>query len=165
MNVSCASYAVSALPPLPENPTTIYGLSPASVSQPPPAPVLNPKNYVRHAAYCFSLALQCVVNIGDRSFEPIRSRVVQAGTPGVVGCILKAWLASKGFAVEPISSASGLPRESREQWMLRPHQVAKQQRQREAHVELMRVLVQQRAAVQQEVRRNQVNQMLYYCSC
>ena len=134
MNVSCASYAVSALPPLPENPTTIYGLSPASVSQPPPAPVLNPKNYDRHAAYCFSLALQWVVNIRDRSFEPIWSRVVQAGTLGVVGCILEAWLASKGFAVEPSSSASGLARETREQWVLKRHQMAEQQRQSEAQV-------------------------------
>ena len=62
----------------PENPTAIYGLSPASVSRPPPAPVLSPKNCDRHAAHRFSLALQCVVNIGVRSFEPIRSCQVPA---------------------------------------------------------------------------------------
>ena len=133
-NVSCTSYAVFALPPLPENPTAIYGLSPASVSRPPPAPVLNPKNCDRHAAYRFSLALQCVVNIGDRSFEPIRSRVVQAGTLGVVGCILEAWLASKGFAVEPSSSASGLARETREQRVLGRQQMTEQQWQRNVQV-------------------------------
>ena len=133
-NVSCASHAVFTLPPLPENPTAIYGPSLPSVSRPPPAPVLNPKNCDRHAAYRFSLALQCVVDIGDRSFKPVRSRVVQAGTLGVVGCILEAWLASKGFAVEPNSSASGIPKETREQRVLKQHQMAEQQCQREAQV-------------------------------
>ncbi len=36
-------------------------------------------------------------NIGVWGSEPIRSRVVQAGALDVVGCILEAWLASKGF--------------------------------------------------------------------
>ena len=127
-NVLCASYAVFTLPPLPKNATAIYGLSPASVSRPPPAPVLSPKNCDRHAAYRFSLALQCVVNIGVRVSEPIRSRVVQAGTLDVVGCILEARLASKGFAVGPSSSASGPLRKTREQQMLRRQQMAEQQR-------------------------------------
>ena len=153
MAVSNTSNAIFAFPPPPENPTAIYGLSSASVPRPPPVPVLNPKNFDRHATYRFSLALQCVVNIGVRGSEPIRSRVVQAGTLDVVGCILEAWLASKGFAVGPSSSASGLPRETREQRMLRRQQMAEQQRQREAQViELTRVPAQQRAAVQQEVR-------------
>ena len=114
-------------PPPPENPTAIYGLSPPSVARPPPIPVLNPKNFDRHAAYRFSLALQCVVNIGVRGSEPIRSRVVQAGTLDVVGCILEAWLASKGFTVGPSSSASGLTRETREQRMSRLQQMVEQQ--------------------------------------
>ena len=62
-------------------------------------PVLNSKVFDRRAAYRFSLAFQRVVNIGVRDSEPIRSRVVQAGTLGVVGFILEAWLASKVFAV------------------------------------------------------------------
>ena len=77
--------------------------------------MLNPKVFDRRAAYRFSLAFQRVVNIGVRGSEPIRSRVVQAGTLDVVGCVLEAWLASKGFAVGPSAGASGIPRETREQ--------------------------------------------------
>ncbi|KAJ7278531.1 hypothetical protein C8J57DRAFT_1577242 [Mycena rebaudengoi] len=54
------------------------------------------------------------VNLGVRGSEPIRSRVVQVGTLDVVGCILEAWLAGRGFVVGPSTSATGLPRESRE---------------------------------------------------
>ncbi|KAJ7278391.1 hypothetical protein C8J57DRAFT_1060013 [Mycena rebaudengoi] len=68
----------------------------------------------KHAAYRFSLAFQCVVNIGVSCSEPIRSRVVQADTLDMVGCILEAWLAGRGFAVGPSMSATGLPRKSRE---------------------------------------------------
>ncbi|KAF8649261.1 hypothetical protein AX16_005914 [Volvariella volvacea WC 439] len=101
-------------PPPPENPTLLYGLGPPNSRPPKLTPQLNPHTFDKHAAYRFSLAFQCVVNIGVRGSEKIRSRVVQAGTLDVVGCILEAWLASKGFAVGPNSSATGLPRESRE---------------------------------------------------
>lgn len=134
-------------PPPPENPAFIYGLSPPTSHRQLPVPVLNPKIYDRHAAYRFSLAFQCVVNIGVRGSEPIRSRVVQAGTLDVVGCVLESWLASKGFAVGPSSSASGLPRESREQRQLR----RQQQRQRDQAVELSRLLAQQTVGTTQEV--------------
>lgn len=130
-------------PPPPENPSAIYGLAPPSLPRPPPVPALNPKNFDTHAAYRFSLAFQCVVNIGVRGSEPIRSRVVEAGTLDVVGCVLEAWLASKGIAVGPAASASGLPRESREQRALR-RQIQIEQRQinqqREHAQELMRIL-------------------------
>ena len=86
-------------PPPPENPSAIFGLSPPGLPRPAPVPVLNPKVFDRRAAYRFSLAFQRVVNISVRDSEPIRSRVVQAGTLGVVGFILEAWLASKVFAV------------------------------------------------------------------
>lgn len=85
--------------------------------------VLNPASFDKHAAYRFSLAFQCVVNIGVRGSEDIRSRVVQAGTLEVVGCVLEAWLAGKGFAVGPSSSATGMPRETREQRMERRRRV------------------------------------------
>ena len=78
-------------------------------------PTLLPKSYDKHAAYRFPLAFQCIINIGVRGSEPIRSRVVQAGTLEVVGCILEAWLASKGFPVGPSVAANGMPRETREQ--------------------------------------------------
>ncbi|THH11760.1 hypothetical protein EW146_g7931, partial [Bondarzewia mesenterica] len=126
-------------PPSPENPAVLYGLLPLNHHPPKPLPTLNPKSFDKHAAHRFSLAFQCVVNIGVRGSEPIRSRVVQAGTLDVVGCILEAWLASKGFAVGPSSSASGMPRESREQRVAR-RQAQAEQRSREQAAELARAL-------------------------
>ncbi|KIJ62936.1 hypothetical protein HYDPIDRAFT_168884 [Hydnomerulius pinastri MD-312] len=139
-------------PPPPENPNIIYGLSPPNTRPPKLAPTLNPPTFDKHAAYRFSLAFQCVVNIGVRGSEPIRSRVVQAGTLDVVGCILEAWLANKGFAVGPSSSATGLPRESREQRMARRQALA-EQRQRDGAAELTRAL--QRQIVVEEVFRQE----------
>ena len=102
-------------PPLPENLTIFYSLQPPGTHPKPLEPTLLPKSYDKHAAYRFPLAFQCIINIGVRGSEPIRSRVVQAGTLEVVGCILEAWLASKGFPVGPSVAANGMPRETREQ--------------------------------------------------
>lgn len=124
-------------PPPPTNPSLIYGLSPATATTPPRQPVLNPSSYDKHAAYRFSLAFQCVVNIGVRGSEPIRQRVVQAGTLDVVGRILEAWLASKGFAVGPGIVGNG--RETRNQRQARRQQQL-EQRQREQAVALARAL-------------------------
>lgn len=129
-------------PPPPENPALFYGLAPPSARPPKLAPALNPQQFDKHAAYRFSLAFQCVVNIGVRGSESIRSRVVQAGTLDVVGCILEAWLAKKGFAVGPSPSASGAPRETREQRHAR-RQAAAEQRQRDEAAELARALQRQ----------------------
>lgn len=129
-------------PPPPENPAILYGLLPVHHHPPQPQPTLNPKSFDRHAAYRFSLAFQCVVNIGVRGSEPIRSRVVQAGTLDVVGCVLEAWLASKGFATGPSSSASGLPRETKEQRNAR-RTAQLQSRHREQAAELARALERQ----------------------
>ena len=74
---------------------------PPSARPPKLSPALNSPTFDKHATYCFSLAFQCIVNIGVRGSEPIRSRVVQAGTLDVIGCILEAWLADKGFAAGP----------------------------------------------------------------
>jgi len=129
-------------PPPPENPAILYGLIPPNSRPPKLAPALNPHSFDKHAAYRFSLAFQCVVNIGVRGSEPIRSRVVQAGTLDVVGCILEAWLANKGFAVGPSSSATGMPRETREQRQQR--RIAQmEQRQREEAAHLQRALQRQ----------------------
>jgi hypothetical protein len=133
-------YCLSPTPP--ENPAFIYGLSPPNSHPPKPTPSLNPKSFDKQAAYRFSLAFQCVVNIGVRGSEPIRSRVVQAGTLDVVGCILEAWLASKGFAVGPSTSASGMPRETREQRLAR-RQAQAEQRSREQAAQLARALQRQ----------------------
>ncbi|KAI0833894.1 hypothetical protein BC628DRAFT_1307478 [Trametes gibbosa] len=129
-------------PPPPDNPSIFFGLSPSSVTPPKPLPTLLPKSYDKHAAYRFSLAFQCIVNIGVRGSEPIRSRVVQAGTLEVVGCILEAWLASKGFPVGPSLGANGMPRETREQRLARRQaQVESRQREQAAQaVALQRAL-------------------------
>ncbi|KAH9953574.1 hypothetical protein BC827DRAFT_1387161 [Russula dissimulans] len=67
----------------------------------------------------FSLTFQCIVNVGIHGSELIRSRVVQAGTLGVVGSILESCLASKMFAVGLSSSVAGMPRETRERQAVR----------------------------------------------
>ena len=126
-------------PPPPENPALLYGLLPPNYHPPKPVPTLIPKSFDKHAAYRFSLAFQCIVNIGVRGSELIRSRVVQAGTLDVVGCILESWLASKGFAVGPSSSATGMPRETREQRAARK-QVQAELRARQQAAELARAL-------------------------
>lgn len=129
-------------PPSPENPSILYGLSPPNARPPKLVPTLNPSSFDKHAAYRFSLAFQCVVNIGVRGSEDIRGRVVQAGTLDVVGCILEAWLANKGFALGPSTSATGMPRETREQRLAR--RLAQQdQRQREEAAEITRALERQ----------------------
>lgn len=128
-------------PPPPENPAILYGLLPPSARPQKSVPQLNPPQFDKHAAYRFSLAFQCVVNVGVRGSEPIRSRVVQAGTLDVVGCILEAWLANKGFAVGP-STPAPPPRESREQRHLRRAQQI-EQRQRDEANQLQRALQRQ----------------------
>ncbi|RPD69748.1 hypothetical protein L226DRAFT_493928 [Lentinus tigrinus ALCF2SS1-7] len=138
-------------PPPPDNPAIFYGLSPPGSHPPKPLPTLLPKSYDKHAAYRFSWAFQCIVNIGVRGSEPIRSRVVQAGTLEVVGCILEAWLASKGFAVGPSVAANGMPRETREQRMAR-RQAQTEMRQRQQAAELARALERQIAADRLTVR-------------
>ncbi|KAI8995708.1 hypothetical protein BD414DRAFT_480355 [Trametes punicea] len=132
-------------PPPPENPAIFYGLSPPGSHPPKPVPTLLPKTWDKHAAYRFSLAFQCIVNIGVRGSESIRSRVVQAGTLEVVGCILEAWLASKGFPVGPHVGANGMPRETREQRLAR-RQAQLESRQREQAAAIARALERQIAS-------------------
>lgn len=138
-------------PPPPENPAILYGLTPPNAKLAKLTPALNPHSFDKHAAYRFSLAFQCIVNIGVRGSEPIRSRVVQAGTLDVVGCILEAWLANKGFAVGPSSSATGLPRETREQRQQRRTALL-EIRQREEAAHLQRALQRQLLAEQTQHR-------------
>lgn len=129
-------------PPPPENPAVLYGLSSPQAHPPKLVPTLNPKSFDKQAAYRFSLAFQSVVNIGVRGSEQIRGRVVQAGTLEVVGCILEAWLAGKGFAVGPNAMISGMHRETREQRMAR-RQAQHELRHREQAQQLARALQRQ----------------------
>ena len=62
-----------------------------------PSQQQEPRPFDRDAAQRFSLAFQCIVNVGVRGSESIRSRVVEAGTLEVVSTILEAWLVGKGF--------------------------------------------------------------------
>ena len=123
----------------PENPIIFYGLQPPGTHPKPLEPTLLPKSYDKHAAYRFFVAFQCIFNIGVRGSEPFRSWVVQAGTLEVVGCILEAWLASKGFAVGPNATPGGQPRETREQRQARRAAVL-EARQREQAAALARAL-------------------------
>ncbi|KAI0701228.1 hypothetical protein BC835DRAFT_1501882 [Cytidiella melzeri] len=141
-------------PPPPENPAILYGLSAPKANPPKLVPALNPKSFDKQAAYRFSLAFQSVVNIGVRGSEQIRGRVVQAGTLDVVGCILEAWLASKGFAVGPNAIAGGMHRESREQRVAR-RQAQHELRQREQAQQLARAL-QRQVTVERQGRERSV---------
>lgn len=137
-------------PPPPDNPAMLYGLAPPNTHSPRLPPTLIPKTFDKHAAYRFSLAFQSVVNIGVRGSESIRGRVVQAGTLDVVGCILEAWLASKGFAVGPGATMPGMQRETREQRQAKK-QAALLARQREEASQLQRAL-QRQASIADAVR-------------
>lgn len=87
----------SAIPRPPSPPPDLYGLS-ISPSIPASTGLLSPD---RAIAYRFSLAFQCVSNVGVRGSEQIRTRVVQAGVLDVVAQVLEVWLRSKGLSTEP----------------------------------------------------------------
>ncbi|KAG6919908.1 hypothetical protein DXG01_015616 [Tephrocybe rancida] len=79
---------------------------------------------------------------------------MRPGTLDVVGCILEAWLANKGFATAPSSSATGMPRETKEQrqaW--RDAHVAARVREQNAELERQRNRM---PVVQRGVRRGTV---------
>lgn len=72
-------------------PQDLWGLN-----GPPTARVIN---HERGLALRHSLAFQCVVNIGVRGSEQIRTRVVQAGALDIVAQILETWLRQRGVAI------------------------------------------------------------------
>jgi hypothetical protein len=86
----------SAIPRPPSPPPDLYGLS-ISPSIPASTGLLSPD---RAIAYRFSLAFQCVSNVGVRGSEQIRTRVVQAGVLDVVAQVLEVWLRSRGLSTE-----------------------------------------------------------------
>ncbi len=148
-------------PPPPENAAILYGLSSPSAHITKLVPTLNPKSFDKAAALRFSLAFQSVVNIGVRGSELIRGRVVQAGTLDVVGCILEAWLAGKGFAIGPGVTANGTQRETREQRIAR-RQAQQEIRQREQATHLARALQRQaeRSTTEGTIRATRTTQTL-----
>jgi len=67
----------------------------------------------------------------NKSLSAVVSQcTISASTLDVVDCILEAWLASRGLAIGPSSSASGMPCETREQRLAR-RQAQAEQRQRD----------------------------------
>lgn len=65
---------------------------------PPTASILTQAQQV---ALKHSLAFQCVVNIGVRGSETIRTRLVQSGALNVVAQIMEVWLQQKGVWIFP----------------------------------------------------------------
>lgn len=98
----------SALPRPPSPPADWYAMR-----GPTTAGILTQtqQNSLRH-----SLAFQCVVNIGVRGSESIRTRVVQSGTLDVVAQIMEVWLKGKGMSVAsgPLGSQAAVDRAMRE---------------------------------------------------
>lgn len=58
----------------------------------PPSLLLPPSLKSRHLLYTYTLAFQCIVNIGVRGSEAIRTRVVEAGALEVVVHVLERYL-------------------------------------------------------------------------
>ena len=63
-------------------------------------------NYNQQISLRHSLAFQCVVNIGVRGSENVRTRLVQSGALDVVAQIMEVWLQGKGVSIEPGSLGS-----------------------------------------------------------
>lgn len=131
-------------PPPPINPRHFYGLLPPgqAIKRKPLIPG-RWQPFDRAAAGRFSLAFKCVVNVGVRGSENIRSRVVQAGMLSVVGSVLEQWLLSKGFAVVPSSTGSGAPRENRQTRLARRQEVERrlqQQQQQFAPIQISQAM-------------------------
>lgn len=85
---------------LPREPTMpdLWGLNGPCTARPLP---VDRTIQLRH-----SLAFQCVVNIGVRGNENIRTRVVQAGALDIVAQILESWLKHNGIAIFSASLGS-----------------------------------------------------------
>lgn len=82
----------STLPrPQPPTPPDIWGFN-----GPPSARDISLEKQI---ALRHSLAFQCVVNIGVRGTEEIRTRVVQAGTLDLVAQMLESWLIAHGVHI------------------------------------------------------------------
>src|SRR5260370_24282252 len=109
-------------PPPPINPRQFYGLLPPrqSLKRKAPTPGEFPP-FDRGAAHRFSLAFQCVVNVGVRGSESIRLRVVQAGMLQVFGAVLEAWVISKGLPLTPTLNFSVTPQERHQPPPPTPH--------------------------------------------
>lgn len=93
----------SSIPRPPPPAPDLYGLS-FSPAIPASTGLLSAD---RAIAYRFSLAFQCVSNVGVRGSEQIRTRVVQAGVLDVVAQVLEVWLKSRGLSIE--AGSTGMP--------------------------------------------------------
>ena len=120
-------YEFCICPAPPENPAILYGLIPPNSRPPKLAPALNPhssatkpplppQNNNRQNAANNVPAPSCITNTFAAFFGGERTDMKPRSSSWYIRCrrmLLEAWLANKGFAVGPSSSATGLPRESR----------------------------------------------------
>lgn len=69
-------------------------------------------NHQQQISLRHSLAFQCVVNIGVRGSEMVRTRVVQSGALDVVAQIMEVWLQGKGMSIHsgPLGSQIAVDR-------------------------------------------------------
>ncbi|ODN83483.1 hypothetical protein, variant [Cryptococcus amylolentus CBS 6039] len=92
----------SSLPKEVPVPQDLWGLN-----GPPTARVITMEraNSLKH-----SLAFQCVVNVGVRGSENVRTRVVQSGTLDIVAQIIESWLKDHGISIHsgPLGSQAAV---------------------------------------------------------
>ncbi|KAJ7053470.1 hypothetical protein C8F01DRAFT_1064654 [Mycena amicta] len=76
-------------PPPPALPAAFYGLLPSTYRAPRAAPQLNPAagQFDKHAAYRFSLAFQCVINIGVRGSANPSEAVLFKQVPSMASAV------------------------------------------------------------------------------
>jgi hypothetical protein len=115
-NLTSLTYLTSTSPRIREILTTDGGLErlldilrdstlPRDYSSPPDfwglngAPTARVISVDRQVSLKHALAFQCVVNIGVRGSEAIRTRVVQAGALDLVAQILESWLRHHGISI------------------------------------------------------------------
>lgn len=69
-------------------------------------------NHQQQISLRHSLAFQCVVNIGVRGSEMVRTRVVQSGALDIVAQIMEVWLKGKGMSIHsgPLGSQAAVER-------------------------------------------------------
>ena len=106
--VACKSTLASAAFSVDDDSTSFPSFPPAysqsaSLTPPPPPP---PSEKSKHLVYTYTLAFQCVVNIGVRGSEMIRTRVVEAGALDVVVHVLERYLEKSSERKRPSPSSS-----------------------------------------------------------
>lgn len=88
----------ASVSPILAPPPDLWGLSGPSTAR-----VINMD---RQIALRHSLAFQCIVNIGVRGSEAVRTRVVQSGSLDLIANVLEEWLSGHKILIEPSNIGS-----------------------------------------------------------